>query len=41
MRANIDGCLGCGYCNIGCKWGHKLSMLETALPWAQRDFPAR
>ncbi len=39
VRANIDGCLGCGYCNIGCKWGHKLSMLETALPWAQRDFP--
>jgi choline dehydrogenase-like flavoprotein len=41
VRANIDGCLGCGYCNIGCKWGHKLSMLETALPWAQRDFPGR
>ena len=41
VRANIDGCVGCGYCNIGCKWGHKLSMLETALPWAQRDFPAR
>jgi choline dehydrogenase-like flavoprotein len=41
VRANIDGCLGCGYCNIGCKWGHKLSMLETALPWAQRDFPGK
>jgi choline dehydrogenase-like flavoprotein len=41
VRANIDGCVGCGYCNIGCKWGHKLSMLETALPWAQRDFPGR
>jgi choline dehydrogenase-like flavoprotein len=41
VRANIDGCIGCGYCNIGCKWGHKLSMLETALPWAQRDFPGR
>ncbi len=41
VRANIDGCVGCGYCNIGCKWGHKLSMLETALPWAQRDHPGK
>jgi choline dehydrogenase-like flavoprotein len=41
VRANIDGCLGCGYCNIGCKWGHKLSMLETALRWAQREFPGK
>jgi choline dehydrogenase-like flavoprotein len=41
VRANITDCLGCGYCNIGCKWGHKLSMLETALPWAQRDFPGK
>ncbi len=41
VRANIDGCLGCGYCNIGCKWGHKLSMLETALPWAQERYPGR
>jgi choline dehydrogenase-like flavoprotein len=41
VRANIADCLGCGYCNIGCKWGHKLSMLETALPWAQRDFPGK
>src|SRR4051812_3180918 len=41
VRANIKDCLGCGYCNIGCKWGHKLSMLETALPWAQRDYPGK
>lgn len=38
VRANIDGCLGCGYCNIGCRYGKKLSMLDTVLPWAQRDF---
>ena len=38
VNANIDGCLGCGYCNIGCRFGHKLSMLETALPWAQKRF---
>ncbi|HEX8693456.1 MAG TPA: GMC family oxidoreductase [Longimicrobium sp.] len=40
VDANIAGCLGCGYCNIGCRYGAKLSMLETALPWAQRDFGA-
>ena len=39
VSANIEGCFGSGYCNIGCKWGKKLSMLETVLPAAQRDFP--
>ena len=38
VSANIEGCFGSGYCNIGCKWGKKLSMLETVLPAAQRDF---
>lgn len=38
VRANIEGCLGCGYCNIGCRYGKKLSMLDTVLPWAQRDW---
>jgi choline dehydrogenase-like flavoprotein len=41
VDANINNCLGCGYCNIGCAYGAKLSMLETALPWAQRQFPDR
>ena len=41
VRANIQNCFGCGYCNIGCAFGKKLSMLDTALPWAQRDFPNR
>ena len=41
VSANIEGCFGSGYCNIGCKWGKKLSMLETALPAAQRDFGER
>ncbi len=41
VRANIEGCFGCGYCNMGCAFGKKLSMLDTALPWAQRDFPGR
>ena len=40
VSANIDGCVGCGYCNIGCRWGKKLSMLETVLPAAQRRFGA-
>jgi choline dehydrogenase-like flavoprotein len=35
VNANIKACAGSGYCNIGCKWGPKLSMLQTALPWAQ------
>ncbi len=39
VEANIVECLGCGYCNIGCKWGRKLSMLDTVLPWAQKHFP--
>jgi choline dehydrogenase-like flavoprotein len=41
VRANIEGCFGSGYCNIGCPWGKKLSMLDTVLPWAQRDYPGR
>lgn len=35
VRANLKDCLGCGYCNIGCAYGRKLSMLDTVLPWAQ------
>jgi choline dehydrogenase-like flavoprotein len=41
VDANIEGCIGCGYCNIGCRWGKKLSMLEKTLPQAQREFPGR
>jgi choline dehydrogenase-like flavoprotein len=41
VSANIKECYGCGYCNLGCPYGKKLSMLDTALPWAQRDFPGR
>ncbi len=36
VRANIAGCYGCGYCNIGCRYGKKLSMLETTLPKGQQ-----
>ena len=41
VEANIVDCLGCGYCNIGCKFGKKLSMLDTVLPWAQERFPGK
>lgn len=39
VQANIDGCLGCGYCNLGCTYGKKLSALDWTLPRAQCDFP--
>ncbi|HEX6558961.1 MAG TPA: GMC family oxidoreductase N-terminal domain-containing protein, partial [Longimicrobiales bacterium] len=35
VSANIRDCLGCGYCNIGCAYGRKLSMLDTVLPLTQ------
>lgn len=38
VDANIADCFGCGYCNIGCAYGKKLSALDTTLPRAQRDF---
>jgi choline dehydrogenase-like flavoprotein len=37
VEANIHDCLGCGYCNIGCAFGRKLSALDTILPNAQRQ----
>ena len=39
VAANIRDCLGCGYCNIGCAYGRKLSMLDTLLPQAQEMGP--
>jgi len=41
VRANIRDCLGCGYCNIGCAFGRKLSMLDRTLPRAQAEHPGR
>lgn len=38
VEANIADCLGCGYCNIGCPFGRKLSALDYALPRAQAEF---
>jgi choline dehydrogenase-like flavoprotein len=28
-------CLGCGWCNYGCRYGRKTSMLVTYIPWAE------
>lgn len=36
VNANIRNCLGCGYCNIGCAYGEKLSMLDRVLPEGQK-----
>jgi choline dehydrogenase-like flavoprotein len=41
VHANIEGCFGCGYCNSGCPYGKKLSMLDSALVWGQREFGDR
>ncbi len=39
VKANIaDDCFGCGYCNIGCPFGKKLSALDVTLPRAQSQF---
>jgi choline dehydrogenase-like flavoprotein len=38
MEANLAaGCLGTGYCNIGCAYGAKLTALDVVLPRAQRE----
>lgn len=29
FRKNYRQCVGCGYCNFGCRYGRKMSMLET------------
>jgi choline dehydrogenase-like flavoprotein len=38
VDCNIADCAGCGYCNIGCAFGRKLSVLDTVLPRAQAEF---
>ena len=41
VDANIKGCFGCGYCNSGCAYGKKLSMLDSVLLWGQQRFGDR
>jgi choline dehydrogenase-like flavoprotein len=40
VEANIANCPGSGYCNIGCPYGTKLSMLDKVLPEGQKRFGA-
>jgi choline dehydrogenase-like flavoprotein len=37
FHQNMHDCLGCGYCNFGCPYGRKLSMLETYIPRLKGD----
>ncbi len=36
LRHNREECLGCGWCNFGCRYNRKTSMLVTYLPWAEQ-----
>lgn len=41
VHADIHGCVGSGYCNMGCAYGRKLSALDWTLPKAQREHPGK
>ncbi len=41
VEANISDCPGSGYCNIGCPFGTKLSMLDKVLPEGQEHYGDR
>ncbi len=36
LKHNREECIGCGWCNFGCKYNRKTSMLVTYLPWAEQ-----
>jgi choline dehydrogenase-like flavoprotein len=36
LSHNRRQCLGCGWCNFGCRYNRKTSMLVTYLPWAEQ-----
>lgn len=35
LSNNRDNCIGCGWCNFGCRYNRKTSMLVTFVPWAE------
>jgi choline dehydrogenase-like flavoprotein len=35
LNNNRVNCLGCGWCNYGCRYNRKTSMLVTYVPWAE------
>ena len=34
LKHNRKDCIGCGWCNYGCQYNRKTSMLVTFIPWA-------
>jgi len=40
-ETNMQDCLGCGNCNVGCRFGTKLSMIQKVLPDAQTSGKGR
>jgi choline dehydrogenase-like flavoprotein len=36
LKHNRRDCIGCGWCNFGCRYNRKTSMLVTYLPWAEQ-----
>jgi choline dehydrogenase-like flavoprotein len=35
LNNNRADCLGCGWCNYGCRYNRKTSMLVTMIPWSE------
>ncbi len=35
LHNNRSECIGCGWCNYGCRYNRKTSMLVTFIPWAE------
>ena len=35
LKNNRHECIGCGWCNYGCRYNRKTSMLVTYIPWAE------
>ncbi len=35
LNNNRNECIGCGWCNYGCRYNRKTSMLVTFIPWAE------
>lgn len=35
LKNNRDTCIACGWCNYGCRYNRKTSMLVTYIPWAE------
>ena len=35
LRHNRNRCIACGWCNYGCRYNRKTSMLVTYIPWAE------